>query len=74
MKINVSKLNLEMANACISINDLADKAKVSRTSIGKFINGTVEARPATVGKLAKALGCKVEDLIDEGAATPNKGN
>lgn len=70
MKINVSKLNLEMAKACMSTNDLADKSQVSRTSIGKFIGGKSEPRPVTVGKIAKAIGCKVEDLLDDGAATP----
>lgn len=71
MIINISKLNLEMAKACMSTNDLADKAQVSRTSIGKLINGKTEPRPATVGKIAKALGCKVEDLID-GVAAPKE--
>lgn len=72
MKLNIDKFNLEMANACISINDLAEKADVSRISIGRFISGKTEPRPATVGKIAKALGCKVEDLIEIGAATPTE--
>lgn len=70
MKLNIGNLNLQMANACMSINDLAEKSDVSRNSIGKFISGRTEPRPATVGKIAKALGCKVEDLIESGAATP----
>lgn len=73
MKINKNRINLAMANAYMSINDLAEKSNVSRISIGRIINGKTEPRPATVGKLAKALNVKVEYLIenDEGAATPN---
>lgn len=64
MKINRTKLTLAMANACMSINDLAKKSKVSRVSIGRFLNGKTEPKPATVGKLAKALNVKVENLIE----------
>lgn len=64
MKINISRLNLAMANACMSINDLAEKSEVSRVSIGRFLNGKTEPKPVTVGKLAKALNVKVEYLIE----------
>ncbi len=72
MKINRNKLDLAMANACMSINDLAEKAEVSRISIGRFISGRTEPRPVTVGKIARALNMKVEDLIETGATTPNE--
>lgn len=64
MKINKTKLTLAMANACVSINDIAKKSKVSRVSIGRFLSGKTEPKPATIGKIAKALNVKVEDLIE----------
>jgi len=64
MKINKNRLNLAMANACMSINDLAEKSEISRISIGRFISGKTEPKPVTVGKLAKALNVKVEYLIE----------
>ncbi|WP_317853958.1 helix-turn-helix transcriptional regulator [Chakrabartyella piscis] len=64
MKVNIQKLTVALANKCFSINDLAEQSNVSRISIGKLISGKVEPRTATVGKIAKALDCKVEDLVE----------
>lgn len=72
MKICREKLNLAMANACMSTNSLVEKSGVSRISIGKFINGKTEPRPATVGKIAKALNVKAEDLVETDAATSSE--
>ena len=66
MKIDIHKFNNEMANNLLDIGILAEKSKVSRNSISRIKNGKVtEIRPSTVGKLAKALGCKVEDLLQD---------
>lgn len=66
MKINVKNLDTAMANNLFDIAVLAERSKVSRNSISRIKNGrTTEVRPSTVGKLAKALGCKVEDLLQE---------
>lgn len=72
MKLNNSRLQLAMANACMSINELAAKSEVSRISIGKCIKGSTEPRPATVGKIAKALNVPVADIIEDTAATVGK--
>ncbi len=65
MKLNANKLILAMANACITIGELADKSRVSRTAINKFTTGKGNPKPATIGKLAKALNVSVEDLIEK---------
>ncbi len=72
MKICKNKIDIAMANCCISISELAEQSKVSRSSIGRFINGKTEPKPVTVGKIAKALNCKVEDIIEDTAATVSK--
>lgn len=71
MKIDKEKLKLAMANACMSTNSLVDKSGVSRVSIGKFINGKTEPRPVTIGKIARALGVPVTEIIEDAAATAN---
>ncbi|MDY3872368.1 MAG: helix-turn-helix transcriptional regulator [Roseburia lenta] len=68
MKINKQKLQIAMANACLSMDDLAEIAKISRISLTKYISGNTEPRTKTLGKIAKALNVPVENLIDlEGA-------
>ncbi|QEH71024.1 helix-turn-helix transcriptional regulator [Cellulosilyticum sp. WCF-2] len=62
--MNLYKFKLAIANALITTTDLAEKANVSRTLISNILNGKKsEVQPATVGKLARALDIKVEDLI-----------
>lgn len=66
MKINVKNLDTAMANNLFDIAVLAERSEVSRNSISRIKNGrTTEVRASTVGKLAKALGCKVEDLLQD---------
>lgn len=63
MKINKQKLQLAMANACLNMDDLAALAEVSRVSISKYLSGLRSPKPKTIGKIAKALNVRVEDLI-----------
>lgn len=66
MKINVKNLDTAMANNLFDIAVLAERSEVSRNSISRIKNGrTTEVRASTVGKLAKVLGCKVEDLLQD---------
>ena len=65
MKIDKLKLQLAMANACLTIGQLAKQSKISRTSITNFISGKTSPKPATIGKLARALKVDVEDLIED---------
>ena len=61
MRINEAKYNLAMARACKGTKDLAKKG-VSRTTLAQI--GTKNLKPSTVGRIAKALGCDVTDIID----------
>jgi DNA-binding Xre family transcriptional regulator len=64
MKLNIHKLQVSMANSCMSVNELAVQSEVSRIALSKIMNGKSNPKPVTVGKIAKALNSKVEDLID----------
>jgi len=66
MKLNKDKLHLAMANACLTIGELAEQSKVSRVALTRFSTGKGNPKPATIGKIAKALNVKVEDLIEGG--------
>ena len=64
MKANKKKLELAMANACLNTEDLAIKATMPRPTINNVITGR-NVRPATIGKIARALNVPVESLIEE---------
>jgi transcriptional regulator with XRE-family HTH domain len=64
MKININKLLMAMANACITIGELSSKSGISRTALNNFTTGKGNPKPATIGKIAKALNVNVEDLLD----------
>ena len=66
MKLDRLKLQLAMANACITISELSEQSKVSRPALTRFSTGKTNPKPATIGKIAKALNVKVEDLIERG--------
>ncbi|NBJ16644.1 MAG: helix-turn-helix transcriptional regulator [Dehalobacter sp. 4CP] len=68
MKLSIPKMQLAMANSCMSMGELAVKSGVTETSIRRIKNCQMQPRPKTIGKIAKALNIKVEDLIDVGDA------
>lgn len=74
MKIAKFNLELAMANACVTAEELSKITGISSITIARIKNGVQEARPSTVGKIAKALNVKVEELIETDAATSNQFN
>lgn len=65
MNINKEKMQLAMANACMNTTQLSKKADISRFSLNAYVNKTRNPKPATVGRIAKALNVKVEDLVEQ---------
>lgn len=65
LEIDGFKLTIKIAECGYSAVELAKESGVARVTIARFKAGTQKARPQTIGKLAKALNCKVEDLIKE---------
>ena len=64
MKISKSKLNLALARKQWNQRDLRDNAVVSSQTILNLNNGK-EVLPATVGKIAAALGVDVTEIVEE---------
>lgn len=62
-EVNGKKLMLAIANSGYSAVELAKICGVSQVTIARFKAGTQKARPQTIGKIAKALNIRVEDLI-----------
>lgn len=64
MRISKAKFEVAMSNAMISSKDLSEKIGMTQESISKIKLGKQNPRPATIGKIAKALSVTVEDLVE----------
>ena len=65
MKVDRKKLELAMARACMESRDLPTVAGIPRPTVQNAIVGK-SVRPATVGRIARALGVDVVDIIERG--------
>lgn len=64
MKINRNKLDIALARECKTLNDL--KSEFCMVTLTRLRNDR-EYRPTTktVGRLARALKCNVEELLEQ---------
>ena len=63
MKASKIKLELAMARACMNTTDIALKTEMPRPTVNNVITGR-SIRPATIGKVAKALGVDVTEILE----------
>ncbi|MDR0476040.1 MAG: helix-turn-helix transcriptional regulator [Treponema sp.] len=71
MKANKKKLELAMARACLSLTDLVDATTMPEPTVKNVLAGR-SVRPATFGRIAKALNVDPEELL-EMEAIPQQG-
>lgn len=64
-KVERKKLELAMARACMNSADLPAAAGLPRPTVQNAIVGK-GIRPATLGKIARALGVDPVEIIQEG--------
>lgn len=64
MKINLQKLQIAMANACVNKSELADNVGISRVTVSSYFSGKRNPSLKTVGKIAKALNVPVTEIIE----------
>jgi len=64
MIVNRNKLMIAMARSCFNTRDLALNAKMPIPTINNVITGR-SVKPATIGKIAKALNIDVTELIED---------
>lgn len=66
MKLDNTKLEIAMAEKGIMYKDLCERAGLSDVGLRKIRAGERNPKPATLGKIAKALGVPVQNIIKEG--------
>ena len=64
MNINRQKIDLAMARKCCNITELAKGYGASTQRIRTILNAK-KVSPATAGKIAKALGVDVTEIIED---------
>lgn len=62
MRLDKAKLTIAQARAVLSNKKLAAAANISTNTI--VIAGKADIQPATAGKIAKALGVDVTEIIE----------
>lgn len=63
MKTDRKKMMFCMANNCMNLSDLVEKSGLPYPTVKNALYGRT-VRPATIGKIAKALGVNVEDIAE----------
>lgn len=63
MKANREKLRIVMARACMNPQDLAKAAEMPPQTVNGVIRER-SVRPATLGRIARALGVDVTEIMD----------
>lgn len=64
MRVDRKKLELAMARACMNSADLPAASGLPRPTVQNVIVGK-SVRPATLGRIARALGVDPAELIQE---------
>lgn len=62
MKIDVKKLDLALAKRCMNLSDM--RAGSSPQTLKRIRRGE-EVKPATAGRIARALGVDVSEIIKQ---------
>lgn len=63
MKLDKKKLEIAMAKACMTVGQLQRVAAMPMPTLAGAMSGK-NIRPATVGKIAKALDVDVAEIIE----------
>lgn len=64
MKANKHKLELAMARACMNTTDLQKAAEMPKPTVFNVMMGK-NVRPGTIGRIARALGVDVTEIIED---------
>lgn len=65
MRISNEKLLIALANEGMLLKELAEKAGITMEALRNIRKGKSVPKPATIGKIAKALNVNVQEIIME---------
>lgn len=59
------KVQIAMARACMTVDDIAKKADMPFQSVKNVVSGKRSVRPGTIGRVAKALQVDVTEILKQ---------
>lgn len=65
MKVDIEKIKIAQAKACLSVNELVEKTNLGRATVSRILNGISNPSAKSAGLLAKALNVEVTELVSE---------
>lgn len=74
MEIDATKLRRLREERVLSQRELAREARLAYGTVWRIENGHLNARPATIRKLAGALGVEPKELVGAGGEDVSNGN
>ena len=64
MKANKTAIRIAMANACMNLHDLTQKAGIPESSVKNVLYGR-SVKPRTMGIVCRALGVDVAEILED---------
>ena len=64
MKANNAAIRIAMANACMNLHDLTQKAGIPESSVKNVLYGR-SVKPRTMGIVCRALGVAVAEILED---------
>ena len=64
MKANKAAIRIAMANACMNLHDLTQKAGIPESSVKNVLYGR-SVKPRTMGIVCRALGVAVAEILED---------
>lgn len=64
MKANKTAIRIAMANACMNLHDLTQKAGIPESSVKNVLYGR-SVKPRTIGIVCRALGVDVTEILED---------
>jgi len=65
MRADREKIEFALARACMTANSVAVAAQMPQATVKNVIVGR-NVRPVTIGRVARALGVDIAEIIEEG--------
>lgn len=65
MKVDLDSVNLELARKCLTTSELAEASGLTLQGLNNIIKGKRATKPATLGKIARALGVDPVEIVKD---------
>ena len=64
MKASKEKIRIERARTCTPVSKIVEESGLAIATVNRAVNGA-SVSPETIGKIARALGVDVLDILDD---------